>query len=254
MRPLKTLVLVLATGGVAAWRLGWLPVGNGDDAAAAAPVRRPARRKPARRAADEARKDAGDGDAAGAEEGGSAKPVAGTRAKQAAPVYAKKDVPRLVRQAERALAGGDEARAVELLEAARRADPLDFELVEKLEAARERLKERRDAEMRLARAKQAFRDGDWPEALRIFYRIPAPYRPAGIDRWIADGWYNLGIRELQAGDVVEARRYFNDCLELAPDDEAARRHREVALRYRGRPLDDAYWIYVRALEPRPLRE
>ena len=246
------LVLLLAGGGAAAaWQFGFLPFGGEDAGSAAppAPVRR--RPRPARKAAPGTRADQGQGDSARAGNGAGEATQAAPRQ---APRYTKRDVPRLVRQAERALRQGEEARAVELLEAARKADPLDFDLVEKLEAARMRLKERRDAEARLAVAKQAFRDGDWPEALRIFYRIPGPYRPPKIDRWIADGWYNLGIQALKAGDVVEARRYFGDCLELAPDDELARKHREVALRYRGEPLDDAYWMYVRALEPRSLRE
>jgi len=245
-------LLLAGGGGVAAWRFGLLPFGPGDAEAAAAPapVKRHPRKKP--KATKETPTNRAPGEQAA--EGASGAGAAAQGASAPAPRYTKRDVPRLVRQAERALRQGEEARAVELLEAARKADPLDFDLVEKLESARMRLKERRDAEARLAAAKQAFRDGDWPEALRIFYRIPGPWRPPQIDRWIADGWYNLGIQALKAGDVVEARRYFGDCLELAPDDEMARRHREVAVRYRGEPLDDAYWMYVRALEPRPLRE
>lgn len=247
-------LVVVGGGGVAAWQLGFLPPGPGDGQEEAPPA--PVRHRPRKARQDAAERPASRGNAGSAGEAAQGTVAAATDVAKRGqePRYTKRDVPRLVRQAEQALRRGDEAKAVELLEVARKADPLDFDLVEKLEAARMRLKERRDAEARLARAKRAFRDGDWPEALRIFYRIPGPYRPPQIDRWIADGWYNLGVQALQAGDVVEARRYFGDCLELAPDDEMARRHREVALRYRGEPLDDAYWMYVRALEPRPLRE
>ncbi len=253
-------LLLVAAGGVAAWRLGLLPVGDTGRTAEQAP--RPVRRR-VKKQGPEGKQPAGPARKGGGKEAGRAARPAGAAAAGAvpaqdasrpAPRVTKRDVPGLVHRAERALRSGNEARAVELLELARQADPLDFDLVEKLETARTRLRERKDAEARLARGKQEFRQGNWPEALRIFYRIPGPYRPAGIDRWIADGWYNMGIQALKAGNVVEARRYFSDCLELAPDDEVARRHREVALRYRGQPLDDAYWMYVRALQPRPLRE
>ncbi|GAB4374960.1 MAG: hypothetical protein Kow0062_13490 [Acidobacteriota bacterium] len=168
------------------------------------------------------------------------------------PVYTRGDVPRLVARARAALRDGDPAVAVELLTAAQHADPTNFDVLEQLELARDRLRERQEAEQRLQAGRDAFARGNYEEALRLFYRVPQDYRPPHLDRWIATGWYNLGVLALQARSAGEAQRFFNDCLELTPDDEEARRHREVARRYRRRAFDDAYGLYVSNLKPRPL--
>ncbi|MDQ7088194.1 MAG: hypothetical protein Q9Q13_10215 [Acidobacteriota bacterium] len=171
-----------------------------------------------------------------------------------APVYTARDVPRLMARARRLLAQGKESEAVELLVAAQHADPTSFDVVEQLENARRVLRERQRAEERIAIGKDAFHSGSYEEALRIFYRVPKAYQPPGLERWIANGWYNLGVRSLQAGDVVEAARFFADGLELMPDDADAQRNRELARRYRRRGLDDAYRLYVSRLTLRALED
>ena len=168
--------------------------------------------------------------------------------------YQKRDVPRLSSRADRLLALGREAEAVALLEKAQQADPSSFEVMDRLEQARSALRQRRKAEERIAIGKEAFADGGYEEALRIFYRIPDPYKPKQLNRWLANGWYNLGVQAFQAGDPVEAARFFSDCLELRPSDAEAERHREVARRYRRRGLDDVFRIYVSRLEPRAMED
>ncbi len=170
------------------------------------------------------------------------------------PRYTRRDVPRLVARARAALRQGDEAGAVELLTIAQQADPTNFDVLEELETARDALREREDAQERIASGRDAFARGNYEEALRLFYRVPQKYRPAQLERWISIGWYNLGVLALQARSAGEAQRFFNDCLELDPQNEAARRHREVARRYRRRPFDEAYGIYVSNLELRALPE
>lgn len=168
--------------------------------------------------------------------------------------YGKRDVPRLLSRADRLLTLGREAEAVELLAKAQLADPASFEVMDRLEQAHSALRKRRKAEERIAIGKEAFNDGGYEEALRIFYRIPEPYKPEQLNRWIANGWYNLGIQAFQAGDPVEAARFFSDCLELRPTDAEAERHREVARRYRRRGLDDVFRIYVSRLKPRAMED
>ncbi|HHN75133.1 MAG TPA: tetratricopeptide repeat protein, partial [Acidobacteria bacterium] len=169
-----------------------------------------------------------------------------------APVYTARDVPRLLAEAERLLAAGKQAEAVKVLIVAQQADPTSFEVVERLQDARAALRERQQAEERIAIGRDAFEAGSYEEALRIFYRVPKAYQPEGLERWIANGWYNLGVRSLQAGDVVEAARFFADGLELVPGDVGAQRNRELARRYRRRGLDDAYRLYVSRLSLRGL--
>ena len=172
----------------------------------------------------------------------------------ASPRYTRADVPRLLARASRALAKGQEKEALDLLLAAQDADPSNFAILDKIQQAQESLRQREDAEERIALGRQAFAEGSYEEALRVFYRIPKPFQPRAINRWIANGWYNLGVHALQAGDVVEANRFFSDCLELSPNDHQAMRDQEVARRYRRRGLDDAYRMYVTRLKLRVLEE
>ncbi|RMG42404.1 MAG: tetratricopeptide repeat protein [Acidobacteria bacterium] len=169
------------------------------------------------------------------------------------PAYTEKDLPRLIARADKLMAEGREAEAVETLEAARRVAPAEFAVLDRLEAARRVMQERRTAEERLADGKEAFAQGSYEDALRDFYRVPERFRPPRLDRWIANGWYNLGVLALQRGDVVEAAQHFRDALELSPGDAAAQRNLEVTRRYRQRgALDDAYRIYVSELKLRSL--
>ena len=170
------------------------------------------------------------------------------------PRYTRADVPRLVAQADRALSAGNPRDAVEVLVAAQAADPVNFDLIERLEAARSELNAAKEAQSRLEAGRVAFRQGQFDEALRIFYRVPAGHRPPQLDSWIALGWYNLGVRSLQTGNTHEALQFFNDSLDHAPGDPLTARNREVAIRYTGRKRDEAYRIYVQSLRTRKLPE
>jgi len=166
--------------------------------------------------------------------------------------YTKADVPRLVARADQLLAAGRAKEAVQLLQRAQVADPGNFELIEKIDRAQKALSVRRQAAERLEAGRAAFRQGQYEEALRVFYRVPEEYRPAKLDRWMANSWYNLGVRALKAGSIAEAIGFLSDGLEISPGDPDAVKHREVARRYRRRPVDDAYRIYVSNIELRSL--
>jgi tetratricopeptide (TPR) repeat protein len=169
-----------------------------------------------------------------------------------APRYTRADVPALLVGARESLEAGDEQLAVELLRAAQIADPANMEVIERLDRAQKALSERTIARERVEQGQRAFVEGQYAEALRVFYRIPEAYRPEALERWIAAGWYNLGVQSLQAGSPTESIQFFTDALNLVPGDPEAVRHREVAQRYRTRPMDDAYRIYVGSLQMRPL--
>lgn len=173
-------------------------------------------------------------------------------ASEPAPRYTSEDVPRLVREAQAALDQGDPARAVELLAAAQTADPRDFDVLDRLETARVVQREHQQAQERIAEARVAFERGSYDEALRLFYRLPAEHKPQNLDRWIAAGWYNMGVLALQSGQIAEARRFLSDSLEHDPENPETIRLREVAQRYRTRDADDAFRVYVNGLELRAL--
>ncbi len=173
-------------------------------------------------------------------------------ASEPAPRYTSRDVPRLVREAQAALDEGDPARAVELLAAAQTADPRDFDVLDRLETARVLQREHQQAQERIAEARVAFERGSYDEALRLFYRLPTEHKPPNLDRWIAAGWYNMGVLALQSGQIAEARRFLADSLEHDPENPETIRLREVAQRYRTRDADDAFRVYVNGLTLRAL--
>ena len=59
-----------------------------------------------------------------------------------------------------------------------------------------------------------------------------------------------GFRSLQQGRPEEARDHFDEALQVAPDDEAIRRLRELADTYDERQRDLLYRIFVKYLAPR----
>jgi hypothetical protein len=67
---------------------------------------------------------------------------------------------------------------------------------------------------------------------------------------IADAHFNLGAMALQEERIPDAIREMDEVLKVNPNDELARRSRELALRYNGEPKDLLYKIYVKYL---PLR-
>lgn len=176
----------------------------------------------------------------------------GAPADPPAPVYTAADVPKLLVKARLDLAEGRPAEAAKLLEAAQKVAPYNTNVSDLLDKARMQLGAREAAEGKIKEIQNRWKQEDFEEALRMLYRIPQQYQPAGISGWIANGWYNLGLQRLQTGDLVEATEFLNNCLEVRPDDDMARKLRQMTQRYRGKTLDGAYWTYVRGLDYRAL--
>jgi len=72
-----------------------------------------------------------------------------------------------------------------------------------------------------------------------------------IQRLIVDAHFNLGAQSLQEEKTQDAIREFDEVLKVRPDDDLARRSRELAQRYDGETKDLLYKIYVKYL---PLRQ
>lgn len=72
-----------------------------------------------------------------------------------------------------------------------------------------------------------------------------------IQRMILDAQFNLGAMALREERLPEAVQAFNEVLKSDPNDELARRSKELAERYQGQPRDLLYRIYVKYL---PLRQ
>lgn len=168
--------------------------------------------------------------------------------------YKREEVPGLMQKAREMLNQGDPQGAIDLLTKAQEADPLNFEVIDRLEQARVALKARQEEDSRLRTVRDSFTAGDYEEALRILYRLPKNQQPPHLERWQANGWYNLAVLRLQTGDLAEANEYFNECLQLTPNDKEARQGKELVRRYRGKTLDATYRRIVENLELRSMDE
>jgi hypothetical protein len=79
-----------------------------------------------------------------------------------------------------------------------------------LASAGQLYREQRDHEDKLATATAAWERGDYTSALRIFYRLPATSTDPRFTRARRNGWYNLGVLALQAGECLDARAHFDE--------------------------------------------
>ena len=72
-----------------------------------------------------------------------------------------------------------------------------------------------------------------------------------IQRMILDAHFNLGATALQEERTADAIKQFDEVLKVDPNDDLAKRSRELAARYEGQQKDLLYRIYVKYL---PLRQ
>ena len=72
-----------------------------------------------------------------------------------------------------------------------------------------------------------------------------------IRRMIVDARFNLGVLALRQERLQDAMREFDEVLAVNPNDELAKRSRDLAVRYDGESKDLLYQIYVKYL---PLRQ
>jgi tetratricopeptide (TPR) repeat protein len=71
-----------------------------------------------------------------------------------------------------------------------------------------------------------------------------------IQRMIIDSHFNLGATALYDERLPDARREFDEVLKADPNDELAKRSKDLAERYDGQPKDLLYRIYVKYLPVR----
>src|SRR6476469_8512157 len=72
-----------------------------------------------------------------------------------------------------------------------------------------------------------------------------------IQRMIVDAHFNLGAVALQEERLADAKREFDEVLKADPNDELAKRSKDLADRYDGQGKDLLYRIYVKYL---PMRQ
>jgi tetratricopeptide (TPR) repeat protein len=105
---------------------------------------------------------------------------------------------------------------------------------------------------KLASAKTLFAERKYADALTSLAALQAQDpENQNIRRMIIDAHFNVGATALQEERMPEAIAAFGEVLKLNPEDELAKRSRELAERYNGQPKDLLYRIYVKYL---PLRQ
>ncbi len=131
--------------------------------------------------------------------------------------------------------------AAELLDEAAESAPLEAEEELILEEVRQRLAPL-DSQIEM------YRQGDWEFVLPELWRLHADApEDRDIIRLMVNSYYNLGIRDLQRGDVVAADEKLERAGELDPEDAGVERLARFCDTYADRPADLLYRIFVKYL-------
>jgi len=150
----------------------------------------------------------------------------------------------LISQAEEAANQRRNVRAESLLRDAADIAPLDEELQELRDTIADEIAP-------ISSELAMFRQGDWEYAVPNLWRM-VDRDPSNLDarQLLADAYYNLGVRDLQRGDLKGAAGHFAEIAEIAEDAEAERLL-GFANTYLGRSEDLLYKTFVKYL---PFRE
>jgi tetratricopeptide (TPR) repeat protein len=146
-----------------------------------------------------------------------------------------------VARARRAFANREFLAAEEFFVLAAQAAPLDegsaalqTETSERLEPLRSEL--------------EIFRQGEWSYALRsLWTKYEADPGNPDVLRLMIDGYFNLGVRDLQRGDPMSASENLSEAASLAGDDAEIQRLLSFAGVYMQRSPDLLYRIFVKYL-------
>jgi tetratricopeptide (TPR) repeat protein len=144
-----------------------------------------------------------------------------------------------------ALEAHDYAGAKAAFDQALRVKPLPPDLKAQYDAAAQQV-------AKLDAAKALFAERKYAEAIsNLQPLLDQDPQNANVKRMIVDAHFNLGASALQEERIPDALREFEEVLKVNPNDELAKRSRELANRYDGQPKDLLYKIYVKYL---PLRQ
>jgi tetratricopeptide (TPR) repeat protein len=150
-----------------------------------------------------------------------------------------------VNEARTAFEAHDFIAAKNAFEQAQRAKPLPPDLKAMLDQATQQA-------AKLDAAKALFGERRYSEAIaNLQTLLEQDPENQNIKRLIMDAHFNMGAAALQDEKTSEAVKQFDEVLKVDPNDELARRSRELALRYDNEPKDLLYRIYVKYL---PLRK
>jgi tetratricopeptide (TPR) repeat protein len=175
-----------------------------------------------------------------------APPPGGDDATVVAPV---EGISTLLEEANAAVDSGNFAAAVVSFNRVLELDPTNAAAAAGLTSAGESYREQRERDEQWRKARQAFADGSYRDALRMFYRLPATENPELVARYKLNGWYNVGLRALKSNDCETARSSFKDAREVQGSNDGLA---EVARLARTCTRDPEYYRIVSSLQYRAL--
>lgn len=155
-------------------------------------------------------------------------------------------------RARAAEAAGDYASAVLAWNAVVDLDPGNAAAAAELRRAGELYRKRKAEQEQIEQIRHAFEDGDYAVALKVAYRLPPGISDGRVERWKANGWYNLAVVSLRAGDCRQAISHLEELAAIRPRDESATDLRSLAQKYLEAPKDAAYFARVERLAFRKL--
>lgn len=150
-----------------------------------------------------------------------------------------------------AMAALDYDDAVLAYNDALRADPTNAEAQQGMALATESYKAVKAQNEQIAGIRSAFEDGEFASALRVIYRLPDTFDRATVDRWKANGWFNLGVVALRAGEVPQAIQHFDEVLAIREEPET-QKWKAFARRYETLSKDRAYYAATDSIRFRRL--
>jgi tetratricopeptide (TPR) repeat protein len=150
-----------------------------------------------------------------------------------------------------AMAAADYDDAVLAYNDALRADPTNAEAQQGMAAATDAYKAFKAQNEQIAGIRSAFEDGEYASALRVIYRLPDSFDRAKVDRWKENGWFNLAVVALRAGEVPQAIQHFDEALSIREDSET-QKWKAFGRRYENAPKDRAYYAATDSIRFRRL--
>jgi tetratricopeptide (TPR) repeat protein len=143
-----------------------------------------------------------------------------------------------------AFAAGDYSAAKTAFEQAMRVQALPANLKAQYDRAAQEAS-------KLNAARALFAERKYADAIKnLEPLLAADPQNISIQRMLGDAHFNQAAVALQEERTADAIRELDETLKLAPNDELARRSRELAVRYNNEPKDLLYKIYVKYLPVR----
>lgn len=183
---------------------------------------------------------------------GGQKQAAPQRPAELAPAERLARIEQETARARAAEAAGDYASAVLAWNAVLDLDPANAAAATELRRAGELYRKRKAEREQIEQIRHAFEDGDYAVALKALYRLPPEASGEPVERWKANGWYNLAVVSLRGGDCRQALSHLDELAAIRPRDEGAAEARRLAEKYLEAPKDAAYFARVEGLPFRKL--